>query len=138
MADNDVFRMLAAEDKLDGTNYPLWAYMMRHVLVAKGLWNIVQGYNVHPIMAGTPTVNAGAIEDVARTSLLARSIPPPPPPTAEQICWDGKDVQVHALLALSIKHTIIPHICSCKTAKEAWDTLATLYQARNEARVAYL
>ena len=37
MADNDVFRMLAAEDKLDGTNYPLWAYMMRHVLVAKGL-----------------------------------------------------------------------------------------------------
>ena len=32
----------------------------------------------------------------------------------------------------------IPHICSCKTLKEAWDTLATLYQARNEARVAYL
>ena len=41
MADNDVFHMLAAEDKLDGTNYPLWAYMMRHVLVAKGLWTIV-------------------------------------------------------------------------------------------------
>jgi hypothetical protein len=38
---SDVFRMLAVEDKLDGTNYPLWAYMMRHVLVAKGLWNIV-------------------------------------------------------------------------------------------------
>lgn len=38
MADNNaVFRMLAAEDKLDGTNYPLWAYMMCHVLVAKGL-----------------------------------------------------------------------------------------------------
>ena len=41
MDDNDVFRMLVAEDKLDGANYPLWAYMMRHVLVAKGLWNIV-------------------------------------------------------------------------------------------------
>ena len=40
---NDVFLMLAVEDKLDGTKYPLSAYMMRHVLVAKGLWNVVQG-----------------------------------------------------------------------------------------------
>ena len=138
MADNDVFRMLAAEDKLDGTNYPLWAYMMCHVLVAKGLWNIVQGYDVRPIVARTSTDDVGAVEDVAGTSLLARFVPPPPPPKAEQIRWDGRDVQAHALLALSIKRTIIPHIRSCKTAKEAWDTLATLYQARNEARVAYL
>ena len=37
MADNnDVFSMVV-EDKLDGTNYPLWAYMMCHVLVARGL-----------------------------------------------------------------------------------------------------
>ena len=55
MADNnDVFWMLAAEDKLDGTNYPLWAYMMRHVLVAKGLWNIVQGVDIRPIVVGNP------------------------------------------------------------------------------------
>ena len=42
------------------------------------------------------------------------------------------------MLALSVKRAILPHICSCKTSKEAWDTLATLYQARNEVRVAYL
>ena len=52
MADNsnDVFRMLsAADDKLDGdSNYPLWAYMMQHVLVSKGVWNIVQGFDVRP------------------------------------------------------------------------------------------
>ena len=42
------------------------------------------------------------------------------------------------MLALSVKCAIIPHICSCKTSKYAWDVLATLYQARNEARVAYL
>ena len=83
MADNDVFRMLAVEDKLDGTNYPLWAYMMHHVLVAKGLWNIVQGYDVRPIVAGTSTDDVGAVEDVAGTSLLACSVPPPPPPIAE-------------------------------------------------------
>ena len=39
---------------------------------------------------------------------------------------------------MSIKHSIISHIHSCKTTKEAWDTLATLYQARNEAHVTYL
>ena len=42
------------------------------------------------------------------------------------------------MLALSVKRAIIPHICSCNTSKYAWDVLATLYQARNEARVAYL
>ena len=42
------------------------------------------------------------------------------------------------MIALSVKRSIIPHIRSCKTAKDAWDTLTTLYQARNEARVAYL
>ena len=32
--------MLNAEDKLDGTNYPMWAYMMRHVLIAKSYWTL--------------------------------------------------------------------------------------------------
>ena len=140
MADNnDVFRMLAAEDKLDGTNYPLWVYMMRHVLVAKGLWNIVQGVDVRPIV-GRDAANAaktGDIEDVTCSSTAATTIRTPPP-TAEQSRWDGKDAQAHALLALSVKRAIIPHICSCKTSKDSWDVLATLYQARNESRVAYL
>ena len=36
------------------------------------------------------------------------------------------------------KRAIIPHICSCKTSKDSWDVLATLYQAKNESHVAYL
>ena len=66
--------------------------MMRHVLVAKGPWNIVQGYDVRPIVTGMSIDDAGVVEDIARSSLLARSIPPPPPPpTIEQTCWDGRD-----------------------------------------------
>ena len=141
MADNnDVFRMLsAAEDKLDGTNYPLWAYMMRHVLVAKGLWNIVQGIDVRPVVVvdAANAAEIGAVEDVAGSSISVAPVRAPPL-TAEQIRWDGKDAQAHALIALSVKRAIIPHIRSCKTAKDAWDILSTLYQARNEARVAYL
>lgn len=57
-------------------------------------------------------------------------------PTAEQLCWDGRDAQAHALIALSVKHTMVPHIRSAKSAKQAW--LAHLYAGRNEANVAYL
>ena len=32
---NDFFGMLQAKDKLGGTNYPIWSYMVKHVLVAK-------------------------------------------------------------------------------------------------------
>ncbi|MCO5554223.1 hypothetical protein L7F22_007751 [Adiantum nelumboides] len=50
MADNniDVFKMFATEDRLDGDNYPMWAYMMQYVFVSKGIWNIMQGIDVRP------------------------------------------------------------------------------------------
>ncbi|MCO5606081.1 hypothetical protein L7F22_060268 [Adiantum nelumboides] len=97
MADNNtnVFKMFVAEDKLDGDNYPMWTYMMQHVLVSKGIWNIVQGIDVCP-----GSVDEGTIEDVAGPSariVVARVVLP----TAEQAHWDVKDVQAHALIALS-------------------------------------
>lgn len=63
MADSsDVFKMLSLdEDKLEGLdNYPMWAYMMQHVLVSKGLFNIVNGTNVRLDFGDTRS-----IEDVA-------------------------------------------------------------------------
>ena len=37
----------------------MWAYMMRHVLVAKGVQNIVQGYDVkQPFVDTSDIVNA--------------------------------------------------------------------------------
>ncbi|MCO5601338.1 hypothetical protein L7F22_055458 [Adiantum nelumboides] len=135
MADNniDVFKMFAAEDRLDGDNYPMWAYMMQHVLVSKGIWNIVQGIDVHP-----GTVDVAEVVDVAGPSTriaAARSVLS----TAEQArCWDVKDAQAHALIALSVKRTITPHICSAKSAKQAWDILAGFHAGRNEAKIALL
>ena len=62
---NDTFCILVVEDKLDGTNYPLWLYMMHHVLVVKGLWNIIVGIDV---CLGSCTKNANIIADEASTS----------------------------------------------------------------------
>jgi len=97
MADNsDVFCMLPTEDKLDGTNYPLWSYMMCHVLVAKGLWNIVQGHytrraSARTIIAG---VEEGAVVDDAAGPSAASSTAVGSDDvgcTPEQAKWDGKD-----------------------------------------------
>ena len=64
--------MLTGDDKLDRNNYPLWAYMMHHVLVFKGFWNIVQGIDVRP-----RSMDFGSIEDVAgpNTSEMCRHMP---------------------------------------------------------------
>ncbi|KAI5070677.1 hypothetical protein GOP47_0015020 [Adiantum capillus-veneris] len=95
--------------------------MMRYVLVSKGVWNIVQGIDVR---SGSKDVDD--VEDVVglasriaaiRVVLL----------TAEQARWDVNDAQAHALIALSVKRTIVPHIRSTKSAKQAWDILAGLY-----------
>ena len=48
------------------------------------------------------------------------------------------DARALAIIALSVKRTIVPHIKSCTIAKESWDKLASLYHIHNEAHVAYL
>ncbi|MCO5553899.1 hypothetical protein L7F22_007425 [Adiantum nelumboides] len=83
------------------------------------------------------TVDVAEVVDIAGPSTriaAARSILP----TAEQARWDVKDTQAHALIALFVKRTITPHICSAKSTKQAWDILAGLYASRNEAKIALL
>ncbi|MCO5584372.1 hypothetical protein L7F22_038298 [Adiantum nelumboides] len=134
MVDNNtyVFKMFTAEDRLDGDTYPMWVYMMQHILVSKGFWNIVQSIDVHP-----SSEDVGDVEDVA--GLAARiAVVRFVLPTTEQARWDVKNAKAHALIALSVKRTITPHICSTKFAKQAWDILDGLYEGRNEAKIALL
>ncbi|MCO5585732.1 hypothetical protein L7F22_039668 [Adiantum nelumboides] len=107
MANNntDVFKMFAAEDRLDGDNYPMW--------------------------------DVGEIEDVAGLAARIAAVRFVLP-TTEQVRWDVKDAQAHALIALFVKRTITPHIHLVKSVKQAWDILASLYAGRNEAKIALL
>ena len=139
---NDLFGMLSVEDKLDGTNYPMWAYMMKHVLVAKNLWLYVCGDEQRPPSVSTSTSSSQASgsgdggapsgdSSHVSTTVQVR-------PTQDQLRWDARDAQAHALIALSCRWQVIPHIRSCKSSKEAWDVLTSLYQVHNEACVAFL
>ncbi|MCO5551694.1 hypothetical protein L7F22_005198 [Adiantum nelumboides] len=59
----DLFGMLSAEDKLDGTNYSMWAYMMKHVLAAKNLWLYVCGEESQPLNASIVSSQASGSSD---------------------------------------------------------------------------
>jgi len=136
MAQNtaDVFGILAQEDKLDGTNYSLWSFMIKNLLVAKNLWNYVSGAEARPVQVAPATPPQ---QGRYQAALLAPAAAPQAP-TPEQSRWDSRDAQALSLIALSVKRSIIPHIRSCRTSQAAWEILEHMYQARNEARVAFL
>ena len=79
--------MLAAENKLNKKNYPLWSYMMRHVLVEQELCNVVIGVEVPP---PSREKFAGNVEDDlgASSSMTALIVVLA---TQEQRRWDGRD-----------------------------------------------
>ena len=116
--------------------------MIRITLYGHIRWNLVQSVGKHPNVFATVNASikadgdADLVEDVDPPTSVHVSVPIAR--NAEELCWDCRDAQAHALITLSVKLAIIPHIRSCKTVKDAWDILTTLYQARNEAHVAYL
>ena len=147
MADNTkLSKVLFAKYKQDGDNHPMWSNMMGHVLVSQGFWNIVQGIEVCP--RSVTIADSESVEDVAgsrtyATATGASSSSTPrvvaaPLPTTKQSSWDGRDAQAHALIVLSIKCFVVPHICSTKSTKQAWDILAQNYAGHSEENVAYL
>lgn len=117
--------MLSPKDRLDGTYYPLLSCMMRHVLVVKHLCPTVEAVEV--CIYASPSTPLAAKGNSCRVIEVSRA------PIAKQARWDGQDANAHAL-----KKGITQHIKCCVTAKFAWSSLASLYQVRNEAWVAYL
>ncbi|MCO5592908.1 hypothetical protein L7F22_046912 [Adiantum nelumboides] len=117
---NDVFCMLSSEDKLDGQQL---STLGLHDATCLGLKRSVEHCAGFTLLLSLLLLATGV-----RVAL----------PIAEQICWDSKDSEAHAVTALSIKRNITPHIRSARTAKQAWDILAGLYAGQNEAKISYL
>lgn len=70
----------------------------------------------------TNVVGVGTIKDVACFNSIANGVDGPTnaTPTCEHSrCWDARREHTWALLALSLKRIIIPHIRSFKTSRDA-------------------
>ena len=84
--------------KLNGENYVNWKFKLVIVLEGLNLWPIVKGEEQKPS-------DALSISD-----------------------WNMREVQEKALIHMSVKDNIIPHIRNCKTSKDTWDTVKGLYE----------
>ena len=76
---NEVFGVLTQEDKLDGTNYSLWSFMICNFLVAKGLWDYVTGDEERPTNVALNTPLQGVARGRGQAQVAA-----PVAPIAEQ------------------------------------------------------
>ena len=65
--------------------------MMRHVLVAKGLWNVVHGVRKRLVVENTNTDGIDSIEDVDHRTHAHAVVSVVQ--NAEQLRWDGRDAQ---------------------------------------------
>lgn len=123
MSLSENFGTLTEADKLDRSNYALWSFMLRNILVGKGLWDIVSGDEVRRVTSpGTPS-SQGSISSSSH------------PLTEEQRKFDCRNAQALSLISLSVKRHIMETIKSCTSSKDAWDKLSSMHNVKNMARV---
>jgi hypothetical protein len=97
-------------DKLDGSNWTTWKFQMKHLLMAKGLWGIVDGTETVP----------GAGQAAARAEFNKRS------------------QKAQATIVLGISTTQLYLVTTCETAKDMWDVLKQHFERDSLANKIYL
>ena len=116
------FGTLTEANKLDGSNYALWSFMLRNILVGKGLWDIVSGDEIRPMTTqGTPS-SQGSVASSSH------------PLFEEQRKFNRCNAQALSLISLSVKRHIMKTIKSC-TSKDAWNKLSSMHNVKSMARV---
>ena len=82
-------------DKLDGSNWNTWKFQMKHLLMAKGIWGLVDGSEV-----------------------LAHDATP-----AAQALYRSRLQKAFSTIVLAIDRAQLYLITSCEEPKQAWDAL---------------
>ena len=99
---------ITESSKLNGENYVNWKFKIITILEALSLWPIVKGDEQKP-------TDPLSISD-----------------------WESWEVQAKVLICMSVKDNIIPHIRNCKTSKDTWDKLKSLYEMFDSNRILFL
>ena len=97
-------------EKLNGANWSTWKFQMKHLLLAKELWGVVNG---------TETL----AEDAAAT---ARSD------------FEKKTQKAFSTLVLAIGTSQLYLVTSCETPKDAWDALRSHFERNTLANKLFL
>ena len=87
-------------DKLDGSIWMTWKFQMRHLLLAKGLWGVVDGMEV---LRGDATAQA-------------------------QAEFQSKSQKVFSTIVMAISSSQLYLITSVEQPKDAWDALRNHFE----------
>ncbi|KAH7299509.1 hypothetical protein KP509_24G015700 [Ceratopteris richardii] len=105
----------ASIEKLsDGRNYPMRQFRMEPYLMSKGLWRLIRGIEVEPILP-----KASTQADLAR----------------EQE-WIKRDIRVLFIISQIVSNTMLGHIRGLNPSREAWESLICNYQ-QSKANTTY-
>ena len=97
-------------DKLDGANWPTWKFQMRHLLLAKGLWEYVDG---------TATLADEANEQA-------------------QADFRQKSQKAFSTIVLAISTSQLYLVTSCEGPHDAWEALRTNFERDSLANKLFL
>ena len=97
-------------DKLNGSNWATWKFQMKHLLLAKELWSVVDG---------SETLAEGA-EPAVRSN------------------YEKKCQKAFSTLALAIGTSQLYLVTSCTQPKDAWDTLSNHFERNTLANKLFL
>ena len=97
-------------DKLDGANWSTWKFQMRHLLLAKGLWEYVDG---------SATLAEGANEQA-------------------QANFRQKSQKAFSTIVLAISTSQLYLVTSCEGPHDAWEALRTNFERDTLANKLFL
>ena len=87
-------------EKLDGSNWNTWKFQMKHLLMAKGLWNLVDGSEV---LASEATAAAAAL-------------------------FQSRLHKAFSTIVLAMDSAQLYLVTSCEEPKQAWDALKNHFE----------
>ncbi|KAH0683665.1 hypothetical protein KY289_021417 [Solanum tuberosum] len=97
---------LNSVEKLNASNYGSWSMRMQYYFLSQALWDI---------FGGSDTTLPTNVEAAKR--------------------WKVKAGKAMYALTVTIEDEFLQRIKNTKTPKEAWDTLATIFTKKNNARL---
>lgn len=143
----DTNKDMSESMKLEGaSNYSIWAFKMKQILLREKVWSVVETHhNVeHTGTSGdsTSSPNSGTVTEhtttvgAATTAGAFSAQQPAPQQVSTALVPDTQELKnkAFALITLSVKDTIIPHLMSFSDPALVWTKLKNLYESTSSAR----
>lgn len=102
-------------DKLNSSNFSSWKFRMQMILIDRGLWEIVDGTQVAPVVTSGDEASQAKLVD-----------------------WKKKDNTARAQIALTVGNSELVHIKAAKTSREVWTKICSVFEAKGLAARIFL